>query len=332
VQIRGVFNNTGTLHANGARVDFTDTNLLPQWNSATQTLSAGTYRVTGGQPLAMNLGYVSGSTPAIIKVNKAKIYLKKGGATVLTTTPTTPINALTKLATNQGVFSLTTGATLTTTTALKNTVNGNLIVGSGSSMNIGGAGLTQLNAGTSTFVGGTLTAKTMAFSGGSLSAGNGTGLIGNGTLNAAVGGVNFSAASTFDQDVASAASWDKISVAAGNLIVDGTLEASFAAGVNVGTYRFLTTTTGTRFGTFDSVVSNLDAGLYTVSAAYGAKFVDLKVVAVVPPAPGAELLALSGGGTLVTAAVPEPGTYAMFAAGLVLLGWQVRRRGRSGQV
>jgi hypothetical protein len=107
-------------------------------------------------------------------------------------------------------------------------------------------------------------------------------------------------------------------VSTGNVIVDGTLAATFAAGVNVGTYRFLTLTTGARGGTFDTITSNLNPASFSVTAAYGANYVDL-VVASIPAAPGL-------GGTPAVTAVPEPETYALMVAGLALVAWRVRRQ------
>ena len=312
--IRGALNNTGTLFANGGRVEVTTTTGLTQWDVSTQTLNAGTYRVSGSQPIALNLGYEpSTSIPALIKINKANIYLNGAGASIVTTTPDPDVNALTTLATNSGTLSLTGGAQLTTTVAMRNNLTGQLVVGSGSTLTLGGTGLRQSNT-AATFLDGTIALKAFAFDAGTLSAGNAAGVVGNGVFNITGGGtgLTFGALAQLNQDVTTSG-WDKLSVQNGNVIVVGTLSANFGSGAGVGTYRFLTTDTGSVFGTFNSVVSNLNPGLFAVSAVYGAKFIDLKVTAIPAGSPFAH-------------AVPEPETYAMMLAGLAVLGWQRRRR------
>lgn len=312
--IRGAINNTGTLSANGGRVELTLAGGLAQWNVTNQTLTGGTYRVTGNQPIALNLGYLPAtSTPALIKTNQGNIFLNGAGAALVTTTPDPDVNALTALATTSGTLSLTGGASLATTVALKNIGTGKLVVGSGSSLTVAGTGLRQSDT-ASTFLNGTLSLKAFAFDAGTLSAGNAAGLVGSGVLSITGGGtgVTFGALARLDQDLTTAG-WDQLAVQTGNVIVDGSLVANFGAGVGAGTYRFLTTDTGTVFGTFDAVSSNLSPGMFTVIALYGAKFVDLKVTAVAFPGP-------------ITTAVPEPRTYALLLAGLGLVGWQVRRR------
>ncbi len=316
--IRGALNNTGTLFANGGRVEVTTTTGLAQWDVSTQTLNAGTYRVTGTQPIALNLGYEpSTSIPALIKVNKANVYLKNAGAAIVTTTPDPDVNALTTLATNSGTLSLTSGAQLATTVALKNNLTGQLVVGSGSTLTVGGSGLRQSNT-AATFLGGTMALKAFAFDAGTLSAGNAAGTVGNGVLSIIGGGtgLTFGALAQLNQDVTTSG-WDTLAVQNGNAILVGTLSANFGAGADVGTYRFLTTDTGSVLGTFNSVVSNLDPGDFAVSAIYGAKFVDLKVTAI---------SSLTSRDSLPVAVVPEPSTYAMLLAGLGVLGWQLRRR------
>jgi hypothetical protein len=315
--IGGSFNNTGTLHANGGRIDLPGA-LLAQWNPTSKTLTGGTYRVTGSQPIALALGNAPGtSTPAVIKTNRAKIYLKGAAATLLSTTSDPDVNALAVLATNQRVLSLIGGAKLTIANSLANKGTAILVVGSGSALTLGGAGVYSQTDTAGTFIGGTINAKNFVLTAGSLSAGNAVGLVGSGVLNASVGGVSFGAAMLYDLDLATTG-WDTLSIPTGNLVVDGTLQATFGAGVTTGTYRFLTTGTGTRSGSFDSVTSNLDTSLYTVAAVYGAKFVDLKVTAVPAAATALPLGFVS--------AVPEPQTWALFVTGLALLGWRLRRR------
>jgi hypothetical protein len=320
----GAVNNTGTLFANGGRIEVTQATGLAQWDPGTQTLTGGTYRVTGSQPIALNLG-------ATLTTNRANIYLDGVGAQIVNTAPNPDVNALAGLTANSGsaVLSLLNGATLTTTGSLKNSGSATVIVGSGGT-NLtltGGGKYTQSSTTASTFIGGTLTSKNFAFTSGTLSAGNGAGLIGSGTIAAAAAGtLTFGALSVLAQEI-SGASWDQLGVPTGSVIVDGTLAATFSGGANVGTYRFLTATAGTISGNFDTITSNLNPALFSLTPVYNAKYVDLVVASIPPAAP----LALGGtNGTIATLgavnAVPEPETYALMLAGLALLGWRVRRQ------
>jgi hypothetical protein len=316
----GGVNNTGTIFANGGRIEVTQATGLAQWNATSLTLTGGTFRVTGNQPIALNLGNT-------IKNNQAKIYLSGAGAQILETSTNPDRNALAGLTANKGsgVLSLLNGASLTKAGNLTNSGAATVIVGSGTTnLTLTGAGkYTQSSATASTFIGGTLSVKNFVFTSGTLSAGNGAGLIGNGTIAAAAtGSLTFGALAVLAQEI-SGGNWDKLGVPTGNVIVDGTLAATFSGGANVGTYRFLTATAGVIGGTFDTITSNLNPALYSLTPVYNAKYVDL-VVASIPAAPG-----FTGGGSVVTpavTAVPEPETYALMLAGLALLGWRVRRQ------
>jgi hypothetical protein len=221
-------------------------------------------------------------------------------------------------------LSLTGGATLNTTVNLKNNGAGMLVVGSGSTLSIGAAGKYDQSGTATTYVGGTLAGKALSFAAGGLSAGNGSGLVGNSVLSATgAAGVTFGTLAHLFVDVSSAAVFDKLSIQGSNIILDGDVSATFASGVNLGTYRFLTTTTGTVLGTFDGLSSNLSGTDYKLALVYGATFVDLKVTAK-PAAPSLIDDATFRSGSVT--AVPEPATYALFGAGLAVLGWVARRR------
>jgi hypothetical protein len=311
-----LIDNGGTLHANGARIDIAKDGLA-QWDLAKRTLTGGTYRVTGSQPIAIDLATTSPERAVYVKTNKANIYLTGAAARIVNSNRGADTNALRALARNEGVLSLVGGATLAINGGLTNA--GTVVVGSGSALTLAGVVYYGQFDPARTFVGGTLSADSMAFGGGSLSAGGGAGRVGSGVLRAAdAGAVTLGPALQVDQDVTTGG-WDKLAFESGDLILGGgTLHATFGAGVTTGRYRFLTIGTGSRTGSFGSVTSNLDSSLYTVAAVYGAKFVDLKITAV--PAAAAALPL----GTV--SAVPEVQTWSLFATGLVLLGWRLRRR------
>jgi hypothetical protein len=108
---------------------------LTQWNPDTKTLTAGTYHVTGSQPIVLDLGYFPGTgTAAVIKTNKAKIYLEGPGAAIISSLPDPDVSALRVLSSNRGVLSLTDGATLAITGSLRNRGAGSLVVGEGSAL------------------------------------------------------------------------------------------------------------------------------------------------------------------------------------------------------
>ena len=300
VQLRGTFDNTGTLHANGARIEITQPSALAQWDGATQTLTGGTYRVTGAQPIAMNLGFVPATgAPALIRTNQGSVMLEGAGASIDVTTTSPAVSALSGLAANSGVLSLTAGANLAISGTLANQAGGKLVVGAGSELRAAGA-YTQSGSASSTLVGGHLVATLLSFEAGSFSAGGAAGAIGTALLDTVQ--LSFSGTSVLAEDF-TAGSWDQITLATGSASLGGTLSTRFGAAPTVGTYRFLTAQAGAVSGTFSSVLSNLDPAAYSVSALYGSNFVDLRVTA-----------------------VPEPKTVALMLGGLLLLGLRSLRR------
>jgi fibronectin-binding autotransporter adhesin len=177
----GNFTNDGTLTV-GSGSKFDVNGNLTNFSSSTDTLTGGTYNVTG--TLQFN--------GANIKTNAASITLTGTSSQIVNQTGG---NGLANLATNAstGSFSLEGGRTLTTAGNFTN--NGKLTVGSGSSFTVGGTGTTLTQAAGTTTVAGSLTTKdykqsagtTQVNSGGTLTAttaysqSSGTGDV-NGTL------------------------------------------------------------------------------------------------------------------------------------------------------
>ena len=100
----------------------------------------------------------------------------------------------------------------------------------------------------------------------------------------------------------------------------GTLYADFGSGADPaeGLYRVLTATGGLS-GSF-SVLSNLDLTQYSIAAVYGTDYVDLQVSRRSP------LLLESAAALPMMAPVPEPQTYALMLAGLILVLWRRKQR------
>jgi hypothetical protein len=155
------FHNNGTLSV-GSGSTFAVTDKLTNFSATTDTLTGGTYDVTGTL-----------EDPGInIVTNAAKITLS--GATALIENSTTHGNGLANLAANAstGGFTLAGGANFTTVGSFSTA--GTVSIGAGSTFTVGGAGVYTQTAGTTTDSG------TLAASGGvALNAGA---LFGGGTI------------------------------------------------------------------------------------------------------------------------------------------------------
>lgn len=181
----------------------------------------------------------------------------------------------------------------------------------GSSLTIGRGSLlrvadfsqySELGAGgEATWLSGTLEARDILLSRGSLGAGA-EGEAAEGTLRTEH--LGFAGAHLL-LDIDSAELYDRLFIT-GRVDLDGELRVDFGdAGPTLGTFRFLTAEGGVA-GSFDRLVSSLDPSAYRLTAFYGADHVELTV-----------------------AAVPEPQTYALVALGRAgMAAWTRRRRAR----
>jgi fibronectin-binding autotransporter adhesin len=154
----GNFTNKGTLTVGAGSVFLVHGRLL-NFSSTTDTLTAGTYDLTGKLEFA----------GANIETNDAAIELVGKTAAIINTT--TKKNGLANFATNEtaGRFTLAGGAALTTAGSVSNA--GTLTVGTGSTLTVGGPGVYTQTAGTTTDNGTLAASGGVALSGGSLFAG-----------------------------------------------------------------------------------------------------------------------------------------------------------------
>lgn len=281
-------NNSGTLHADGGRIRVSG---LVQWQPETRTLRGGTYRVSNFGVLALELG--SDAQPLLIGINAATVQLDGPQATLLNrVSDDLAVDALAGLTEQRGTLQLTGGAQLLLGAAGLQQ-SGSLLIGAGSRLRT--EGIFRQTAG-ATWLDGLLQAPQVAVNAGRIGAGDAD-RIGHGSIEAALWGM--SAGAVFDVDLADA-DWDRID-SNGAIALGGTLDADFdltLAPVAEASYRVLSAAGGLTGG-FAAITHNLDPKRYRVWAEVGDGFVDLHV-----------------------SAVPEPGTWATTAAGLLaLLAW-----------
>lgn len=284
--------NTGTLYANGGRLRVSG---LAQWQADSRTLQGGTYRVDRFGTLAIELG--SDAQPLRIAINAATVLLDGPQATLLNrVNDDLAVDALAGLESQRGTLQLTGGAQLLLGAAglLQ---SGSLSIGEGSRLRT--EGVFRQTAG-ATWLDGLLQSPQVVLNGGRFGAGSATG-IGQGQIEAGTFGLGLGA--VLDVDLADATG-DRLD-STGAIALAGRLDADFDITLAPGaqaSWRVLTAAGGVSGG-FAAISHNLDPGQYRVWADVGSTFVDLHV-----------------------SAVPEPGTWATLASGLLaLLAW---RRGR----
>ncbi len=285
--------NTGTLHADGGRIRVSG---LAQWQPGTQTLQGGTYRVNSFGVMALELG--SDAQPRLIRVNNATVLLDGPQATLLNrVNDNLAVDAMAGLAEQRGTLHLTGGAQLLLGTAGLQQ-SGSLLIGQGSRLRTEGNFRQTAGA---TWLDGLLQSPNVTLIGGRFGAGDAS-RIGQGNIEAAVW--RLGADAVLDVDLVDSA-WDRID-STGTLTLAGGLDAEFDLHLAPGakaTYRVLSAAGGVS-GSLASLTHNLDVNLYQVWAEVGATYVDLHV-----------------------SAVPEAGTWATTAAGLLALLMWSRRRG-----
>jgi hypothetical protein len=278
-------NNTGTLHADAGRIRVSG---LAQWNSDTQTLRGGSYRVSNSGVMAMELG--SNVQPLRIRINDATVLLDGPQATLLNRIDDdTAVDAMAGLTEQRGTLHLTGGAQLLLgADGLQQ--SGQLLIGAGSRLRTTGAFRQTAGA---TWLDGLLQAPLVALNGGRFGAGDAS-RIGHATVEATVWGLG--AGAVLDVDVADRA-WDRVD-SNGAIALAGTLDADFdihLASSAEASFRVLSAAGGVTGG-FAAITHNLDSSRYRVWAEVGDTFVDLRVSAV--PEPAALCLMAAGVGML----------------------------------
>jgi hypothetical protein len=285
----GNFSDKGTLSVGaGSTFAVAPTFKLTNFSTGTDTLTGGTYDVTGLLKFA----------GANIVTNAAKIMLTGAAAEIENSTTTG--NGLANFATNAATGSLTLAgaANLTTPGGVSNA--GKVTIGSGSTFTAGGAGVYTQTAGTTTD-GGTLAASGgVTLSGGSLfGAGAVTGNLqssgivtpGASATKAGIltdtGTYTQNAAGSLDIGIAGATAGTKYDVlTATSAALGGTLNISQINGYvpTVGSTFKILTTTGTESGTFATVNGLTINGSEAYTVTYQPTDVLLTVVSTPAPA------------------------------------------------
>lgn len=307
--VNPLFTNSGTVEARAGLLLLQST---ADYQPATQTLSGGIWKVSGGATLGINMG----SGKSIVN-NGASIVIDGASSVIGNSFSYYPSAGLAGFAHNLdgGSFELRSGAALTTSGAFDNA--GSLVVGAGSTFSAGSGGSAVYAQGAgATVINGMLRASQLQLSGGTLS---GSGAISGALSNAgqlspgtspgkmAVNG-NFTQAGggTLTIEIAGSdrgTSYDWLAVT-GAAQLAGTLEVVFAGGFTPALHdSFAALSYGSHDGEFGTLmVSGLDPA-YRVQTHYAIDGLTLEVVA-----------------------VPEPSSYLLYASGLALVAWQLRRR------
>jgi hypothetical protein len=171
--------NSGTLHADGGHVRVSG---LAQWQSGTQTLRGGTYRVNTFGTMALELG--SDAQPLRIRVNEATVLLDGPQATLLNrVNDDLAVDAMAGLAEQRGSLQLTGGAQLLLGAGGLQQ-SGNLLIGAGSRLRTEGV---FRQTGGATWLDGLLQAGQVVLNAGRFGAGDAD-RIGQGQIEAAVWG------------------------------------------------------------------------------------------------------------------------------------------------
>lgn len=307
--VNPLFTNTGTVDVRSGTLVLQNT---VNYNADTQTLDGGTWKASGNGVL----GIYMGKDKSIIN-NAANIVLDGPSAVIGNSYNYYPAAGLAGFAHNQaaGHFELRNGANLTTAGAFDNA--GTVSVGAGSTFSAGSGGSASFtqSAG-ATLVAGTLRASSVQIDGGVISGGGSilASLTSAGELSPGTSPGKLAVSGNFTQTDGGTLkieiggydrglSYDWLAVA-GMAHLAGTLDVTFLPG-------------------FAPMLN--DTFVPLSYASYDGGFGAVHWFGL-GPAYRLETVYEADGLTLKVAAVPEPGTYAMFASGLALLGWAVRRR------
>lgn len=337
------YTNSGTfILGNGATANFTAaTSSLG--NLVSGSLKTGTWDIAGA------LTYSAGGK--ITDIGAAATLDLIGSGSIKTANA----NALSNLATVEGTLDISGGASLTTAAAFTNngvvnitggpgvdalTVNGQftnkgtVTVGAGDTLKATGAGYVQ-NSG-STYLYGMLTASLVDIEGGSLFGTGGT--ISGSLKNAATvnpgdpgplnvtGDYTQTAGGNLILDIAGATptTYDNLAIG-GNVNLNGTLDVNFSSAFlsslfNGETFRLLTFNSGTLTGNFSTLEYMIDGG---AAQSFLTSFNNGFTLQEIVNSHGITIEAVQ--------AAPEPGTWMLIAAGLLLIGAvDFRRRKNTG--
>ncbi len=297
VQTGGSFTNNGTYavvsgSTGGGSSLSVDAGRLTNFSGT--TLTGGTYEVISSSPANTSTLSFGGGT------------ITTNAATVLLSGASTVFNEINGLAVNQGTFAITNGRNFTTLGTLSNS---GLLYAGNSSVLTALTGLTQSGGGMLAGMG-TVVSTTLALSGAIAPGGtfNATGGLVSGPGTLTVNGITMLASDTaleFELGAANFTSSDHLDVV-GAFTLDGTLDVTALAGFGAGRYDLIDYA-----GLF--INNGLDLGTLPAGYTYS---IDTTI-------PGQVDL-------VVTAVVPEPGTWVWLAGGMCALAGCLRRR-RNGR-